>query len=91
MWTLSRDDVVTKSRLDIQSKQFMFAIIWNPSGFYVVDKLPNHAKMKSAYFVANIRIPLERMIFHRGRATHKKRLVVDLDNWSVHTSRVSTD
>jgi hypothetical protein len=27
MWTLSRDDVITKSRLDIQSKNFMFTII----------------------------------------------------------------
>jgi hypothetical protein len=27
MWTLSRDDVVTKSRLDIQSKKFIFTII----------------------------------------------------------------
>jgi hypothetical protein len=44
MWTLSRDDVVTKPRLDIQSKKFIFTIIWNPSGFYVIDRLPNDIK-----------------------------------------------
>jgi hypothetical protein len=39
MWTPSRDDVATKSRLDIQSKKSMFTIIQNPSGFYVVGRL----------------------------------------------------
>jgi hypothetical protein len=39
MWTLSRDYVIAKPRLDIQSKTFMFAIIWNLSGFCIVDRL----------------------------------------------------
>jgi hypothetical protein len=91
MWTLSRGDLVTKSRLDIRSKTFMFTTIWNFSGFYVVDRLPNHTKMNSAYFVTNIIILLEQAIFPRGRAPHEKRLVVHLDNCSVYISRVSTD
>jgi hypothetical protein len=68
MWTLSRDDVVTKLRLDIQTKTFtfMFTIIWNPSGFYVVDRLLNHTKMNSAYFVTDMLIPLEQAIFPGG-------------------------
>jgi hypothetical protein len=65
MSTLSRDDVVIKPRLDIQSTKFMFTIIWNPSGFYVVDRLPNHSKMNNAYFMTNILIPLEQAIFPR--------------------------
>jgi hypothetical protein len=91
MWTLSRYDIVTKSRLDIQSKQFMFTIMWNPSGFYVVDRLPNDIKMNNDYFVTNTIIPLEQVIFPRGKAPHQKRLVVYLDNRLVHTSRASTD
>jgi hypothetical protein len=91
MWTLSRDSVVTKLRLDIRSKNFIFTIIWNPSGFYVVDRLLNDTKTNSAYFVTNILIPLEQAIFSGGRAPHQKRLVVHLDNCSVHISRVSTD
>jgi hypothetical protein len=58
MWTLSRDDIVTKPRHQIQSKKFMFTIIWNPTGFDVVDRLPNDAKMNSDYFVANVLISL---------------------------------
>jgi hypothetical protein len=50
--------MTTKSRFDIQSREFMCAIIWNPSGFYVVDRFPNDAKMNSAYSVTNILIPL---------------------------------
>jgi hypothetical protein len=69
-------------------------MIWNPSGFYVVDRLPNHIKMNSVYFVTNLLIPLiplEQAIFPRGRAPHERQLVVHLDNCSVHISRVSTD
>jgi hypothetical protein len=88
---LSRDDVVTKPRLNIHSKKFIFTIIWNPSSFYVADRLSNDTKMNSTYFVTNILVPLKQAIFPRGRAPHEKRLVVHVDNCSVHTSRVSTD
>jgi hypothetical protein len=53
--------------------------------------------MNSDYFVTNIFIPfipfipLEQAIFPRRRAPHERRLVIHLDNCSVHTSRVSTD
>jgi hypothetical protein len=72
MWTLSRDNVTTKPRLDIQSKKFMFALIWNPSGFYVIDRLPNDAAKNSDYFVTNPFIPLEQVIFPRGRVLYQK-------------------
>jgi hypothetical protein len=89
--------MVTKPRLNIQSKKFMFIIIWNPSGFSVVERLPNDTKMNSTYFVIDILIPLisliplEQAIFSRGRAPHQKRLLIHLDNCSVHTRRASTD
>jgi hypothetical protein len=91
MWTLSRDDAITKSREQVQSKQFMSAIIWNPTGFYVVDRLLNDTKMNSAYFLTSILTPLEEAIFPQGRALHEKRHVIHLDNCSVHTSRASIE
>jgi hypothetical protein len=91
MWTLSRDDVVTKPRPDIQSKKIMFTIMWNPSGLYVIDRLPNDTKINSDYFVTNILIPFEQAICTRGMALHQKQLVVHLDNCSVHTSQASID
>jgi hypothetical protein len=91
MWTLSREDVATKPRQQIQSKKFMFTIIWNPTRFYVVDILSNDTKMNSDYFVTNILISLEQMIFPCRRTSHEKRLVVSVDNCFVHTSRGSTN
>jgi histone-lysine N-methyltransferase SETMAR len=65
--------------------------MWNPTGFYVIDRLPNGTKLNSAYFVTNILIPLQEAMFTQGSAAHQKRLVIHLDNCSVHTSRVSTE
>jgi hypothetical protein len=59
VWTLSKDDVVTKPRHDIESQKFMFTIIWNLSSFYIFDRLPNDFKMNSISFVINLLIPLE--------------------------------
>jgi transposase InsO family protein len=47
--------------------------------------------MNSDYFETKMLIPFEQMIFPRGRALHQKRLIVHLDNCSVHTSWASTD
>jgi hypothetical protein len=47
--------------------------------------------MNSAYFMTNVIIPFKEAIFPQGRAPRERRLVVHLDNCSIHTSRVSTD
>jgi hypothetical protein len=83
--------VATKPRQEIESKKFMFTIIWNPNGFHVVESLPNDTKMNNDYFLTNIYTPLEEAIFPQGRAPHQKRLMIDLDNCSVHTNRASTE
>jgi hypothetical protein len=70
MQALSRNDVAIKPRQQIQSKKFMFTIIWNPTRFYVFDRLLNDTKMNSAYFVTNILLPLEEAIFPQARAPH---------------------
>jgi hypothetical protein len=48
-------------------------------------------KMNSTHFVTNIFIPLEQAIFPRGRAPHQNRLVVHLENCSVHKNPASTN
>jgi hypothetical protein len=72
-------------------QKFMFTIMWNPNGFYVVDRLPNDTKMNSDYFVTDIFILFEQAIFPRGRTPHQKRLVVHLDNCSIHINLASID
>jgi hypothetical protein len=90
-WTLSRDNMVTRPRFDIQSNEFIFMTMWNSSDFYVVKKPQNNAKMNSDYFVTSILIRFEQEIFPRGRAPHQKWLAIHLDNCSIHISRASTD
>jgi hypothetical protein len=72
MWTLSRDGVVTKPRLDIQSKTIMLTIMWNASGLYIVDRVLNDTKMNSDYFVTKIHIAFAQAIFRRRRAPYQK-------------------
>jgi hypothetical protein len=83
--------VATKPGQQIQSQKSIFTIIWNPTEFYVVNRLSKDTKMISAYFVTNTLTPLEEAIFPQGRAPHQKRSVIHLDNRSVHTSRTSTE
>jgi histone-lysine N-methyltransferase SETMAR len=86
MWSVVRDDVATIPRTDIATKKFMYTIMWNPSGFHVIDKLPLGAKMNSGHYTANVLQPLYEVFFPRGRKPRAKRLVVHVDNCSVHRS-----
>jgi histone-lysine N-methyltransferase SETMAR len=45
--------------------------------------------MNNGYFETKILSPFEQVIFPRGRAAHQKRIMVHLDNCSVHISLVS--
>jgi hypothetical protein len=83
--------MISKSRHDISNKAFMSPIIWNSSGFYVVDRFPNDTKMKSHCVVITLLIRVEQAIFPRKRASHQKQLVAHPDNCPVHLTRASTD
>jgi hypothetical protein len=91
MWTLSRDNVAIKPRQQSQSEKFLFMMRCNPIGFYVINRFLNDIKMNRDYFLTNGLISLYQMIFPWRRAPHEKRLVVSVDDCSVHISRGSTD
>jgi hypothetical protein len=50
----------------------MFTIMPIPSGFSVIDRFPNATKMNSDYFVTNLLVPFEQLIFTRGTALYEK-------------------
>jgi hypothetical protein len=83
--TLTRDDVATKSRHDIHTKKCVFTVIWNPLGFYVIEKFLTGTKMNSDYFITNILAIHEQMIFSNGRKLNIKRPTVHFDDCSIHT------
>jgi histone-lysine N-methyltransferase SETMAR len=85
MWTLVKDDVARKTRSGIQNKKFRFTIMWKPPGFRVIRRLPTGAKIDSTYCATNI-LQLHQAFSPRGRNPHGKRLVVHVDNYSVHRS-----
>jgi hypothetical protein len=38
MWTLTRDEVVTELRRDVQTAKFMFTVLWNPRDRQTSDR-----------------------------------------------------
>jgi histone-lysine N-methyltransferase SETMAR len=91
MWVLAGDDLVTRPRSDIQTAKFMFTVMWNSLGFHVIDKVPTSAKMNSEYFTTNIFARLAEKIFPERRTAHAKRLIVHMDNCSIHRSGGTED
>jgi hypothetical protein len=85
MWTRARYEVVTKPRRDIQTEKFMFAVIWNPLGFHVIDKLPTGARMNGECR-PTISLRDSKKIFREERTAHAKTLIVYAGNCSIHTS-----
>jgi histone-lysine N-methyltransferase SETMAR len=86
MWALAKDDVARQTRTDIQSKKFMFTIMWNPDGFHVIGWLPTGPKISGAYYITNILQPLHSPFFPQGRGSHGKGLAVHVTCCSVHRS-----
>jgi histone-lysine N-methyltransferase SETMAR len=91
IWTLAKDEVVTKPRRDIQAAKFMFTVIWSTLGFHVMNKLPTGVRMNSEYTLTHILAQYEEKLFPEGRTAHAKRLTVHMDNCSIHTSGATED
>jgi hypothetical protein len=64
--------------------------MWNPLGFHVIEKLPTGAIMNSEYFTTNTLARFEK-ISPEGRTPHAKRLIIHMDNCSIHTGGARED
>jgi transposase len=87
MWSLTKETVETNVRRNFQCEKIMFTIMWNPHGFYVIDSLPPHTRMNSTYYTTNILQPLYDSFFPQGHTTRSKKLILHVDNCSIHKSR----
>jgi hypothetical protein len=45
----AKHEVTTKTKTNIQSKSFMFIMIWNPHEFHAINRLPNGATINGPY------------------------------------------
>jgi hypothetical protein len=53
IWFPSDEKVPERQRHMIQSKKFVLTIVWNPSGFLLVNVLPMGHKFNSDYYITD--------------------------------------
>jgi hypothetical protein len=58
MWTAPAEIVPGRERSTIQSPKFMVTIVWNPSGFHVVNALPEWSKFNGQYYTNNVHVAI---------------------------------
>jgi hypothetical protein len=75
-WSISREDVACAVIPGINTSKFMLAIIWEVSGFHVVDLMTSQDRFDSQYFVDHVMIPLTQKIVPGRRRAHVRRLNV---------------
>jgi hypothetical protein len=62
-WILAKDEMPRKTRTDIKSKRFMFAIMRNSHGSHVIDQAPTDAEINATYYTTKILQPLHQTSF----------------------------
>jgi hypothetical protein len=73
----------------IQSKKFIFTIVWNPCGFNLIKILEKGRKFKAGYCIADILEPLSQ--WHSIKAAgNERKLLVHVDSARPHTAKLST-
>jgi hypothetical protein len=86
MCSVAKDDVAIPARTDITTEKIKYRIMWNLCGFHVIHGLPLDATMNSDHYTPNVLPPLYRVFFPRDRKPLARRLIVHVDNCSVHRS-----
>jgi hypothetical protein len=78
-----------RERSTIQSKKFMFMIVWNLRGFHLTKVVEIGRKFKADYYIAKISKPLSqwRSIDAAG---NERKLLAHADNTCPYTAKLST-
>jgi histone-lysine N-methyltransferase SETMAR len=72
----------------IQSKKLMIIIMWNSSGFLLVNVLPRRHKFNSDYYITEILSPIADWLSTQVRKGERK-LIIHSDNACPHTAQRS--
>jgi hypothetical protein len=64
------------------------AVFWNRDGFQVVTILPTGASFNAAWFIDGNLAPLRGHFFPAGRRSDQEKLMVHIDNASLHTAQM---
>jgi histone-lysine N-methyltransferase SETMAR len=88
VWLPRDEKVPERERHTIQSKKFVFMIIWNPRGFHLIKILEKGSKFNTGHYVAEMLEPLSQ--WRSTEAGNKRKSLVHADNARLHTAKLST-
>jgi hypothetical protein len=57
VWLPRHEQIPEREQHTIQSKKFMFRIVWNPRGFHLIKVLENGSKFNAGYCIAEMLNP----------------------------------
>jgi histone-lysine N-methyltransferase SETMAR len=89
VWLPRDKKVPERERHTIQSKKFMFTIVWNPRGFHSIKVLEKGGKFHAGHYIAEI---LESLSQWRSieAAGNERKLLMYADNVRPHVAKLST-
>jgi hypothetical protein len=90
MWLQPDGEIPKRERRTIQSEKVMLTIVWNPSGFHLINVLPKGFKFKfnASFYVTLILGPLSDWRRTQVGRTNRK-LWVHADNARPHAATVT--
>jgi histone-lysine N-methyltransferase SETMAR len=88
IWLQPGEEIPEIERRTIQSEKVMLMIVWNPSGFHMINVVPKWFKFNASFYVTQILGLLSDWCRTQvGRTNHK--LWVHADNARPHTATVT--
>jgi histone-lysine N-methyltransferase SETMAR len=90
IWLQADEEVPERERHTIQSEKVMLTIVWNPTGFHLIDFLSRRAKFNRTHYVTNILSPLAIWCETQMGKTDRK-LIVHSDNARPDTAQKVLD
>lgn len=90
-WAVSLDNDEVFTNTGFQVQKFMFTIMWNPSGFHIIDIMRPKERFNTDYHINNIVRPLAEIFGQSTRKKLSKYLILHLDNARPHNSKRAQD
>jgi hypothetical protein len=88
IWLQPDGEIPERERPMIQSEKVMLTIVWNPSGFHLINVLPKGFKFNAIFYVTQILGQLSDWRRTQVGRTNRK-LWVDADNARPHTATMT--
>jgi hypothetical protein len=88
IWLQPDGEIPERERGTIQSEKVMLTIVWNPSGFHLINVLPKRFKFNASFYVTQILGSLSDWRRTQVGRTNRK-LWIHADNARPHTATVT--